>query len=145
MKSITLVLMSIMTLCLLAQETSKTCKKCSGHGFVYEYELCPSCQGRQKILCCHFHAFRDARDYHCHGSKCYSKCPTCTGLQAGLKSGYVRKKVECDKCGGEGRIVVDDGKQQIIRIKKSSVKRLLDNGIIENGRMKIVLIDDDDM
>lgn len=137
MKSITLVLMSVMTLCLLAQETSKTCKKCSGHGFVYEYELCPSCQGRQKILCCHFHASG------CHGSKCYSRCPTCTGLQAGLKSGYVRKKVECDKCGGEGKIAVDDGKQQIIRIKKSSIKRLLDTGIIENSQMKIVLIDDD--
>lgn len=125
MKLITLVLMSIMTLCLLAQETSKTCKKCSGHGFVYEYELCPSCRGKQKI------PYRP------------SKCPTCTGLQAGLKSGYVRKKVECDKCGGDGKIVVDDGKQQVIRIKKSSVKRLLDNGVIENSRMKIVLIDDD--
>lgn len=67
------------------------CKKCKNKGFFYTYEMCDVCEGSGKVQ-----ILSSSGRYGRIGKyDRFGRCPNCSKIGCGIKSGYIRVKKSC--------------------------------------------------
>ena len=89
----TAIFLSFLILCFSSFGNIMFCKQCKNKGYYYSYETCSTCNGSGKVM-----SVLSSR--HGGTSTRVGRCPNCSKLGSGCKTGYikVKKRCSCSSC-----------------------------------------------
>ena len=87
MKNKFLICLIFLFLCISILGSPIFCKKCRNKGFFYTYEICPVCLGSGTVI-------SRVAGQHTQSTRT-RKCPNCSKIGCGDKTGYIRVKKSC--------------------------------------------------